>query len=80
MIEVFVAGFLGGVIRGLVGITKYLTGSPSKKRRIRTDYLCLTLLSSGGLGLLMGFSLPMTCGSQCSPVMQARTSSRTCSR
>lgn len=54
MFEVFVAGFLGGIIRGLVGITKYLKATPGKKRRIRNDYLLLTLLSSGGMGLLAG--------------------------
>ena len=54
MIEVFIAGFLGGLIRGLVGITKYLTAALSKKRRIRKDYLLLTLLSSGGLGIMVG--------------------------
>ena len=50
----FIAGFLGGLIRGLVGITKYLTAAPSKKRKIRPEYIVLTLLSSGGLGLLVG--------------------------
>ena len=54
MIEIFAAGFLGGVIRGLVGIAKYISASPSKKRRIRTDYIVFTLLASGGLGLLVG--------------------------
>ncbi|MCX6818956.1 MAG: hypothetical protein NT129_03055 [Candidatus Aenigmarchaeota archaeon] len=54
MIEVFVAGFLGGVIRGLVGISKKISASPSKKKIIRKDYLAVTLLSSGGLGLMVG--------------------------
>ena len=54
LLEVFIAGFLGGLIRGLVGITKYLTAKPGKKRKMRTEYLILTLLSSGGLGLLVG--------------------------
>jgi len=54
MWEIFAAGFLGGVIRGLVGITKYLRSKPTKKVRIRKDYIALTLLSSGGLGLLAG--------------------------
>ena len=53
-IEIFVAGFLGGLIRGLVGITKYLSKTPSKKRKVRADYIILTLLSSGGMGLLAG--------------------------
>ncbi len=54
LLEIFIAGFLGGLIRALVGITKYLTAAPSRKRKIRSDYLVLTLLSSGGLGLLAG--------------------------
>ena len=52
--EVFLAGFLGGVIRGLVGITKYMTAAPSKKRALWDGYIFLTLLSSGGMGLLAG--------------------------
>lgn len=51
---VFAAGFIGGLIRGLVGITKYICGSPSTKRKIRKDWLVLSLLSSGGMGLLAG--------------------------
>lgn len=54
MLWIFVAGFLGGLIRGLVGISKQIRTSPSKKRKIRRDYLAVTLLSSGGLGLLVG--------------------------
>jgi hypothetical protein len=54
MLEIFLAGFLGGIIRGLVGITKYLTATPSKKRRLRADYFVISLLTSGGLGLLVG--------------------------
>lgn len=54
MIEIFAAGFLGGVIRGLIGVVKYLSATPSRKRRVRTDYIILTLLASGGLGLLVG--------------------------
>jgi len=54
MFWIFAAGFLGGVIRGLVGISKKITASPSKKKIIRKDYLAVTLLSSGGLGLLVG--------------------------
>jgi len=54
MIEVFLAGFMGGLIRALVGVTKYISATPAKKRKVRTDYLILTLLSSGGLGLLAG--------------------------
>ena len=54
MFWVFAAGFLGGLIRGIVGITKYLTSKPGKKMNIRKDYFLLTLLSSGGMGLLAG--------------------------
>jgi hypothetical protein len=54
IIDIFVAGFLGGIIRGLMGITKYLTASPSKKKKVRTGYVILSLLSAGGMGLLAG--------------------------
>ena len=51
---IFLAGFLGGLIRGLVGITKYVNATPSKKRRVRREWIVLSLLSSGGMGLLAG--------------------------
>ena len=54
MIWIFASGFLGGIIRGLVGISKKITASPSKKKIIRKDYLAVTLMSSGGLGLMVG--------------------------
>jgi len=54
MIEIFIAGFLGGLIRGLMGITKYLTAYPTKKKKIRTGYIILSLASAGGMGLLAG--------------------------
>lgn len=54
MFWIFAAGFLGGIIRGLVGISKKISASPSKKKIIRKDYLAVTLLSSGGLGLMVG--------------------------
>lgn len=54
MFWIFVAGFLGGIIRGLMGISKYIGKTPTKKRKIRKDWLIFTLLSSGGLGLLVG--------------------------
>ena len=54
MLEIFIAGFLGGIIRALVGLSKYITKTPSKKRKIRTDWLIVSLLTSGGLGLLAG--------------------------
>ncbi len=52
-IFVFLAGFLGGIIRGLIGIAKKVR-SAQKKTKIRKDYIILTLLTSGGLGLLVG--------------------------
>ncbi|MFH1445247.1 MAG: hypothetical protein ABIF08_02070 [Nanoarchaeota archaeon] len=51
---VFVAGFLGGVIRGLVGIAKEIRSSPRSKRNLRPDYILVTILAAGGLGLLVG--------------------------
>lgn len=53
LIFVFLAGFLGGVIRALVGIVKKVR-SASKKTKIRRDYILLNLLSGGGIGLLVG--------------------------
>ena len=54
MIEIFIAWFVGGVIRGLVGISKQIRASPSKKKIIRSDYFAVTLLASGGIGILVG--------------------------
>ena len=54
MLLVFFAGFLGGIIRGLVGITKYVNATPSKKRKVRKEWVLLSLLTSGGMGLLAG--------------------------
>ena len=54
MIEIFIAGFLGGLIRGLVGISKVIRASPSRKKKIRKDYIAVTLLTAGGLGLMVG--------------------------
>ena len=54
MIEIFAAGFLGGLIRGILGISKQIRASPSKRKKLRKDYLFVTLLASGGLGLLVG--------------------------
>ena len=54
MIDIFIAGFLGGLIRGLVGISKTIRSSPTKKKAIRWEYIVVTLLASGGLGLLVG--------------------------
>ena len=51
---IFFAGFIGGLIRGLVGITKYINATPSKKRRVKKEWIVLSLLSSGGMGLLAG--------------------------
>jgi len=46
------AGFLGGLIRGLLGIAKNV--SPSKKKKLRKDYMLVSLLTSGAIGLLVG--------------------------
>lgn len=51
---IFLAGFLGGIIRGLMGITKYITATPTKRRKVRKEWLVLSLISSGGMGLLAG--------------------------
>jgi len=51
---IFLAGFLGGVIRGLIGISKYINATPSKRRNVRKDWIILNLLSSGGIGLIVG--------------------------
>lgn len=48
------AGFLGGLIRGLVGISKEMRSSPEKKTEIRPGYIAVTLLSAGGIGVLVG--------------------------
>jgi len=53
LVFIFLAGFLGGVIRALVGIVKKVRSS-SKKTKIRRDYIILNLLSGGGVGLLVG--------------------------
>lgn len=54
LLFIFLAGFLGGIIRGLIGITKYINATPSKRRKIRKDWIILSLLSSGGMGLMAG--------------------------
>ena len=51
---IFAAGFLGGLVRGLVGIVKQMKSSPTKKKKLHKDYMLVTLLSSGGIGLLVG--------------------------
>ena len=51
---IFVCGFLGGFIRGIVGVTRHIVGTPTKKKKIRKDWIVLSLLSSGGMGLLAG--------------------------
>lgn len=53
LIFVFLAGFLGGVIRALVGIVKKVR-SASKKKKVRRDYIILNVLAGGGMGLLVG--------------------------
>jgi hypothetical protein len=54
MVWLFVAGFLGGLIRGLIGIAKVLRSSPTRKKKIRKDYIIVSLLASGGIGLMVG--------------------------
>ena len=54
MIWIFAAGFLGGLIRGLVGVSKVIRASPTRKKKIRKDYIIVSLLSAGGLGLMVG--------------------------
>lgn len=54
MIDIFIAGFLGGVIRGLLGITKVIRAKPTKKVNIRKDYMAVELLASGSIGMLVG--------------------------
>ena len=51
---IFAAGFLGGLIRGLIGIAKNIKKSPSRKKKLRKDYILVSLLTSGGIGLLAG--------------------------
>ena len=52
MVWIFIAGFLGGLIRGLMGVSKHVRATG--KSQIRRDYMAVTLLSSGGIGLLVG--------------------------
>ena len=54
VLDIFLAGFLGGVIRGLVGISKEIRSSPTRKKKLRLDYIAVTILASGGLGLMVG--------------------------
>ncbi len=54
MLWLFVAGFVGGLIRGLVGIAKELRTSSTRKKKIRSDYIIVTLLASAGIGLMVG--------------------------
>lgn len=51
---IFIAGLLGGLIRGIIGIVKNIKKSPTKKKKLRKDYLLVSLLTSGGIGLLVG--------------------------
>lgn len=54
MIEIFAAGFLGGLIRGLLGISKEIRSSPVRKKKLRAEYIAVSLLAAGGLGLMVG--------------------------
>ena len=53
-LHAIIAGFLGGLIRGLVGISKVIRSSPTRKKILRWEYIVVTLFASGGLGLLVG--------------------------
>jgi len=57
LLWIFIAGFLGGLLRGIVGITKVLLSSPSKKKKIRKEYMGVSLLTGGAFGLLVGVFL-----------------------
>lgn len=54
LLFIFLAGFLGGIIRGIIGVSKYINATPSKRRKVRKDWVILSLLSSGGMGLIVG--------------------------
>ncbi|MBL7169450.1 MAG: hypothetical protein ISS48_00330 [Candidatus Aenigmarchaeota archaeon] len=54
MLWIFIAGFLGGIIRGLLGIAKKIRSSPTKKKKLRYDYILVELLAAGGIGVLVG--------------------------
>jgi len=54
-LQLILAGFVGGLVRGLVGISKKIRDKePDEKVEISRQYLAITLLSSGGIGLLVG--------------------------
>ena len=42
LLFVFLAGFLGGLIRGLMGVSKYITSNPNKPKKVRKDWLVVT--------------------------------------
>jgi len=53
-VYIFLAGLIGGVIRALIGISKQIQKSTTKKKKLDKGYLAVTLLTSGGIGLLVG--------------------------
>jgi len=54
-LQLVLAGFVGGLVRGLVGISKKIRDKePDETVEISRQYLAITLLSSGGIGLLVG--------------------------
>ncbi len=54
-LQLILAGFVGGLVRGLVGISKKIRDKePDETVEISRQYLAITLLSSGGIGLLVG--------------------------
>lgn len=55
MLQIVAAGFIGGIVRGLVGISKKVRSKPiDADIDISRQYLAISLLSSGGIGLLVG--------------------------
>lgn len=55
MLQIVAAGFIGGLVRGLVGISKKIRSKPiDAEIEVSRQYLAISLLSSGGVGLLAG--------------------------
>ena len=52
--DIFIAGFIGGLIRGLMVISKEIRSSPTRRKKLRPEYIIVTLLANGGLGLMVG--------------------------
>ncbi|MFP4116377.1 MAG: hypothetical protein ACLFTQ_04260 [Candidatus Aenigmatarchaeota archaeon] len=53
-LQLILAGFVGGLVRGLMGISKKIRNKDiDEEVEISRQYLAITLLSSGGIGLLV---------------------------